>query len=49
MLWKCRVSVLARDLCHVTLCVVTNMMTQAMSHFITWGVSNMQMSCQSMK
>jgi len=39
MLWKCRVSVLARDLCHVSLCGVTNMTTQALSHFILWGHS----------
>jgi len=33
MLWKCRVNVLCRDLCHVSLCGVTNMTTQALSHY----------------
>ena len=36
MLWKCRVSVLTRDLCHVSICGLSNMMTQALSHFIIW-------------
>ena len=36
MLWKCRVSVLCRDLYHVSLFGVTNMTTQAMSHFVIW-------------
>jgi len=36
MLWKCRVSVLTRDLCHVSLYGVNNMTTQALSHFIIW-------------
>jgi len=37
MLWKCRVSVLCRDSCHVSLCGVTNMTMQTLSHFIVWG------------
>ena len=51
MLWKCRVSVLCRDSCHVSLCGVTNMTMQTLSHFIIWGggVSNMQMRCESPK
>jgi len=32
MRWKFRVSVLARDLCHISLCGVTNMTMQTLSH-----------------
>ena len=49
MRWKFRVSVLCRDLCHVSLCGVTNMTMQTLSHFVVWGVSNMQMRCESTK
>jgi len=49
MVWKCCVSVFTRDLCHVSLCGVTNMTTQALSHFIIWRRVHMQMSCQSTK
>ena len=50
MLWKCRVSVLGRDSCRVSLCGVTNMTMQTLSHFVVWGgVSNMQMRCESTK
>ena len=38
MLRKCRDSVLTRDLRHVSLCGVSDMMTQALSHFIIYFV-----------
>ena len=47
MLWKCRVSVLTRDLCHISLCGVSDMVTQALSHLIIYFVFGLVSVCNA--